>query len=312
MFNVLSRNKVHSITQISSKNPLEPMKKLNKRKIVWIVREVERRDTGLYTIARTQNVTPQHVCKVYRKFKNREPEFLPCGRKPSPLTNEERKLIKQTYETFHVSATAIEKILDEKGKHINHNRIHRIMLEEGLAKREPKKSRRRTWVRYERKHSNSLWHADWFVHKGKDCLLIIDDASRVLPHCKDYPDAKIDKSCEGFREALKKWGIPKQLMTDHGSNFATIEVEGLKKGDSEFTELLKEFGVKHIKARVKHPQSNGKAERAVGTIKRLWDQLGSLEAAVKLYNFIRPHMSLTNEKLRTPYQAFLEKQRKEK
>jgi len=195
---VLSRNKVHSITQISSKNSLEPMKKLNKRKIRWIVQEVERRDTGLYTIAKTQNITPQHVCKVYRKFRNKEPEFLPCGRKPKQITEEERKLVKQAYEKFHAGATTIEQILDEKGKHMNHNRIHKIMLEEGLARKEPKKSRRRKWVRYERKHSNSLWHADWFEHKGKHCLLIIDDASRFIPLCKEYPNEKIDKSCEGF------------------------------------------------------------------------------------------------------------------
>jgi len=52
-----------------------------------------------------------------------------------------------------------------------------------------------------------------------------------------------------------------------------------------------------------------KAERAFGTIKHL-DYLGNLDKAVKLYNFIRPHRSLTNEKIRTPYQAFLEKARK--
>jgi len=166
------------------------MKKLNKRKIRWIVQEVERRETGLYTIAKTQNITPQHVCKVYRKFRNKKPEFLPCGRKPKQITEEERKLVKRAYEKFHAGATTIEQILDEKGKHINHNRIHKIMLEEGLARKEPKKSRRRKWVRYERKHSNSLWHADWFEHKGKHCLLIIDDASRFIPLCKEYPNEK--------------------------------------------------------------------------------------------------------------------------
>jgi len=138
---VLSRNKVHSITQIISKNSLEPMKKLNKRKIRWIVQEFEKRETGLYTIARTKNITPQHVCKVYRKLRNKEPEFIPCGRKPNPITEEERTLVKQAYEKFHAGATTIEQIFDEKGKHINHNKIHRIMLEEGLARKEPKKSR---------------------------------------------------------------------------------------------------------------------------------------------------------------------------
>jgi len=72
------------------------------------------------------------------------------------------------------------------------------------------------------------------------------------------------------------------------------------------------YGVQHIKARVKHPQSNGKADRAVGMIKRLRIVLGSLKKAVEHYNYKRPHRSLTNGKLRTPYQAFLEKKRKEK
>jgi len=40
------------------------MKKLNKRKIRWIVQEVERRDTGLYTIAKTQNITERWARSV--------------------------------------------------------------------------------------------------------------------------------------------------------------------------------------------------------------------------------------------------------
>jgi len=60
---VLSRNNFPSITQISSKTTLEPMKKLNKRKIRWIVQEVEKRETGLYTIAKTQNITPHMFVK---------------------------------------------------------------------------------------------------------------------------------------------------------------------------------------------------------------------------------------------------------
>ena len=88
-------------------------------------------------------------------------------------------------------------------------------------------------------------------------------------------------------------------MSDHGTQF-----------DNHFTEQIEEVGLKHIKARIKHPQSNGKAERAIGTIKRLWNELGSLNKAVKLYNYKRPHRSLTNGHLRTPYQAFIDKKRK--
>ena len=89
-------------------------------------------------------------------------------------------------------------------------------------------------------------------------------------------------------------------MSDHGTQF-----------EIQFTDEVKAVGSKHIKSRVKHPQSNGKAERVIQTIKKLWKALGSFDEAVKFYNDKKPHMSLTNGKLRTPHQAFLEKQRKE-
>ena len=275
------------------------MKKLNKKKIKWIVKEVERRENGLYTIAKTQNITPQHACYVYRKYKNcKDPVLLKPGRKPKQITDEERDIIIQAYKEIRASATMIEQYLDEKGIHINHNRIHRILLEAGLAKEEHRKKNRRKWVRYERKHSNSLWHTDWFEYKGKQCIIFIDDASRFITCHGEFDNANTDNSLKIFRKGLK-YGIPKQVMSDHGTQF-----------EEKFKEGLKEVGSKHIKARVKHPQSNGKAERAIQTIKKLWNELGSFDKAVKHYNYKKPHMSLTNGKLRTPYQAFLEKQRK--
>ena len=275
------------------------MKKLNKKKIKWIVKEVERRENGLYTIAKTQNITPQHACYVYRKYKNcKDPVLLKPGRKPKQITDEERDIIIQAYKEIRASATMIEQYLDEKGIHINHNRIHRILLEAGLAKEEHRKKNRRKWVRYERKHSNSLWHTDWFEYKGKQCIIFIDDASRFITSHGEFDNANTDNSLKIFRKGLK-YGIPKQVMSDHGTQF-----------EEKFKEGLKEVGSKHIKARVKHPQSNGKAERAIQTIKKLWNELGSFDKAVKHYNYKKPHMSLTNGKLRTPYQAFLEKQRK--
>ncbi|MEK6890832.1 MAG: IS481 family transposase, partial [Nanoarchaeota archaeon] len=148
------------------------MKKLNQKKIKWIVKEVTKRDQGVWTIAQTQKITKQHAYRVYKKYKHvNEPKLLLCGRKPKPISEEERNLVIDTFNEFLVGATMIEEILDERGIHINHNRIHRILLEEGLAKQEQRKKNRRKWVRYERKHSNSLWHTDWFEYKGKQCII---------------------------------------------------------------------------------------------------------------------------------------------
>ena len=288
------------------------MKKLNQKKIKWIVNEGDKRDRGFYTIAQIQDITPRHARRVHKNYNGiKEPKLLPCGRKPKPIAEEERKMVVNTFNEFQVGAAMIEQILDEKGVHINHNRIHRILLEAKLAKHEPKKKNRRKWVRYERKHSLSLGHADWFTFRGKECILFIDDASRFILAYGEFDNANIKNTINVFKQTLK-YGIFKQLMTDHGVQFVSNERENCKTGDSEFTEMLKSYGVQHIKARVKHPQSNGKAERAVGTIKRLWVALGSLKKVVEHYNYKRPHRSLTNGKLRTPYQAFLEKKRKEK
>lgn len=102
-------------------------------------------------------------------------------------------------------------------------------------------------------------------------------------------------------------------MSDHGTQFVSNERHLCNNPvESRFTEHLRERGIKHIKARVKHPQSNGKAERVIGTLKQLWNHFGSLDKAIDYYNYRRPHMSLNNGKLRTPYQAFIEKSRKTK
>jgi len=309
---VLSRNNFLSITHINSVKPQSFMKKLNQKKIKWIVKEGDKRDMGFYSIAQIQNITPRWAREVHRKYNGiKEPRLLHCGRKPKPIRDEERNLVINTFNEFRVGATMIEQILDERGVHINHNRIHRILLEAKLAKHEPKKKNRRKWVRYERKHSLSLGHTDWFDFKGNQCIIFIDDASRFITGYGKFENANIKNTIKVFKQTLK-YGIFKQLMSDHGVQFVSNERENCKTRESEFTKVIRSYGVKHIKARVKHPQSNGKAERAVGTIKRLWVALGSLKKAVDHYNYKRPHRSLTNGKLRTPYQAFLEKTKKEK
>lgn len=149
-------------------NPQTLMRKLNKRKIRWIVRESERRELGAWTIAQQHGITPKWVREVRKKYKHcKDPKLKRCGRKPRPISDEERKIVIKTYHKVLASATMIEQVLDEKGMHINHNRIHRILLEAGLAREESKKKNRRSWVRYERKHSLSLVHADWFEFEGR-------------------------------------------------------------------------------------------------------------------------------------------------
>ncbi|KAA0007408.1 MAG: transposase family protein, partial [Thermoplasmata archaeon] len=85
----------------------------------------------------------------------------------------------------------------------------------------------------------------------------------------------------------------KQVMTDHGVQFTSIPREGCPDPKPNvFQKRLKEYGIKHVKARVKHPQSNGKVEKASDTIMKLYKHFKSWDRTVAYYNFERPHMSL--------------------
>ena len=116
-----------------------------------------------------------------------------------------------------------------------------------------------------------------------------------------------------LEQAILRYGIPKQLMTDHGIQFTSLPRETCSDPrPNEFQQLLQRYSIRHIRARVKHPQSNGKVERAGQTLQKLWKHYQCWDAAVGYYNFKRPHSSLENGCLRTPYQAFIDKSRKNK
>ena len=106
------------------------------------------------------------------------------------------------------------------------------------------------------------------------------------------------------------WHSETSDMTDHGTQFTSLSRENCADPNpNEFQQFLKGCKIHHIRSRVKHPQSNGKVERVILTIKQLWNHFQCWDATVLYYNYHRPHSSLENGCLRTPYQAFLDKMR---
>jgi putative transposase len=310
---VLSRNYFLLENKV---NDLLYMKKLNQKKVKWIVREMDKGERSVYRIAKTMDVTPQWVREIYRTYHKTGNYLFPQkpGRKPRPILTEERNLVLSTRKEYPLSgAVALEKIIDGKGFHIGHNRIHRILKEEGLAIDEPHKQRRRKWIRYQRRYSNSLWHADWFEQKQDHIILFQDDASRFITGYGIFKNANTKNTVCVLKTAVECYGIPHQLMTDHGVQFTSLPRQTCSDPRPNlFQQTLEGFGIKHIKARVKHPQSNGKVERVILTIKQLGVYFECWDAAVSYYNYERPHSSLENGCLRTPYQAFIDKSRENK
>jgi len=154
-----------------------------------------------------------------------------------------------------------------------------------------------------------LWHTDWFQYKGKWYILFEDDASRFVTGSGEFSNRSSANAWKVFRQGLK-YGVPKQLHSDNDSTFKANKQDEKNEAECEYQKKVKSVGVKQIFARRRYPQGNGKNEKLNGTIKSLMKKGLSFSNAVKHYNFKKPHWGLTNGKLRTPYQAFLDKMRK--
>ena len=75
----------------------EYMRKLNRQKIRWIVREMEKGERSVYRIAKIQQISPRWVREIYNTYKQTGEYLYPqkSGRKPISLSQEEQAMILQ-------------------------------------------------------------------------------------------------------------------------------------------------------------------------------------------------------------------------
>ena len=105
------------------------------------------------------------------------------GRPLKEIPMEETEIIIKKYEKYRLNAMYLEKIIyAEEQIRIPHNRIHKVLISKGLAKKEPnKQKRRKAWIRYEREYSLSAGHLDWHEPSdGRKVCVVLDDASRKI------------------------------------------------------------------------------------------------------------------------------------
>ena len=171
---------------------------------------------------------------------------------------------------------------------LSHDTINRVLQEEGLTRKEGNRGQRVKYVRFQRKHTNSLWHIDdsEFGEKGK-IIAVIDDCSRYCLGILHVNTVSTNIVIKFLDELIKKFGTPKQIISDNGSPY------GLKSKHSKFDRWCRKKGIDHIRTRVKRPQTNGKVERLFGTINQELPFCNhDLEHFRYRYNHFRPHESL--------------------
>jgi len=234
------------------------MVKLNERKIRWIIHE-KLRGRGTGEIALIQRVSRRRIEQLWQAYTR--DGVLPALKKPGRPRNasislRDAALILETYDRLKVNALTLERALKHThGLNLPHNRIHVILKENGRALPQPSKQRRRKWVRYERTHSMSLWHMDWKqLSDGRWWIAVMDDASRLIVGYSVFQDPTAENTIQVLKHAIAKYGRPREILTDRGSQFYANEGERHEKGISQFEQYLADHGIKHILCRVNHPQ----------------------------------------------------------
>ena len=99
---------------------------------------------------------------------------------------------------------------------------------------------------------------DLFHQDGKDYIVIVDYFSR-FPEIKRLKSTTTQSVVNTLKTTFARYGIPEVVRSDNGPQFSS----------QEFTQFAEKYNFKHITSSPHFPASNGQAERAVQTVKKL-------------------------------------------
>jgi len=194
-----------------------------------------------------------------------------------------------------------EKKIEDLNLGISHKSINKIFKKYRLTEPSKRKKKRIKYVRFQRKHPNSLWQIDHSDQKIKDkwVVSVIDDCSRKSLAFVPVNRVTTDIVIKIIDDLINLYGKPKQILTDNGSAY------GSKSKHSKFDVKCRKRGIQHIRGTVHSLTTQGKVERLFQTFKReIKFCNGDVELFRMRYNHFRPHMSLDGKTPNEVYNDF--------
>jgi len=184
--------------------------------------------------------------------------------------------------------------------------IYRALRRAGLIDPQARRRRDRRFKRWERGGSMELWQLDVvggvLLADGKECKVLtgIDDHSRFVVCAGVMPRATSRAVCTHFAQAMRRHGVPQEVLTDNGKVFTGRF--GAKDTEVLFDRICRENGIDHLLTAPRRPTTTGKIERFHRTMRqefltgRVFGDLATaqdeLDAWVASYNTQRPHSAL--------------------
>jgi transposase InsO family protein len=189
--------------------------------------------------------------------------------------------------------------------------INRILTRMGLMRSRPRKKPKSAFKRFEREAPMQLWQIDivegvWLVDvrtgelSEAKVVTGVDDHSRYCVIATVVRHATGRAVCLAFAQALARFGVPQEIITDNGKQFTDRFGKG---GEVLFAKICRKNGITHRPTAPASPNQNGKVERFHGTLRpEFLDTAGpftsivqaqaALDAWVHDYNTDRPHQGL--------------------
>ena len=184
--------------------------------------------------------------------------------------------------------------------------VYRILVRHGLIEPAKRGRKRRDYRRWQREEPMQLWQMDIvggvFLPGGVEAKVVtcVDDHSRYAVAAKVVRRATGRAVCTAFAEALVRYGVPEEILTDNGKQFTDRFGKG---GEVLFDRICRENGIAHRLTQPASPTTTGKVERFHQTLRReLLDDAGefvelaaaqaAIDAFLHAYNTDRPHQAL--------------------
>jgi transposase InsO family protein len=184
--------------------------------------------------------------------------------------------------------------------------VYRALLRAGVVDGRPRRRRRENWKRWERSRPMELWQLDvvggFLLADGSTAKALtgVDDYSRFCVSARLMPRERTQPVCDAFADAMRRHGVPEQVLTDNGKvftgRFAQPPVEVL------FDRICRENGIEHLLTQPRSPTTTGKIERFHRTLRTEFDTTQvfrtlriaqqALDEWVADYNANREHSSI--------------------
>lgn len=209
------------------------------------------------------------------------------GPKPTEIIDADlRKQILGWRDKYGWSPVKIEGHLKvHSNTKVSHRQIYYLLKEMKRNKSIGYTRRIKGKKRYERTHSMSLLHMDWKDVHTNPMLTTLDDHSRFVNASEKFSEATMENSIKQVELVIRRFGKPKQILTDRGVQFWNNRGET----PTAFTQFCMDNSITHIKCSKSSPQANGKLEAFHGCYDAESWRFKTHQKFIRYWNYKRPH-----------------------